>query len=150
LQKGTPDSQAEAVTLLRDAADSSPSAKAALARCMLQGCPTPAPDSSGAHQLLVDAATSGDLFALMTLASPEHDVYPDLPAPERYAWGEFLQRLHEEGCFGVTDYATWATVPSRRPDLTALSPADAALAQARAAELLGKPLDQTRTRLGCD
>ena len=150
LQKGTPDSQAEAVTLLRDAADSSPSAKAALARCMLQGCPTPAPDSSGAHQLLVDAATSGDLFALMTLASPEHDVYPDLPAPERYAWGEFLQRLHEEGCFGVTDYATWATVPSRRPGLTALSPADAVLAQARAAELLGKPLDQTRTRLGCD
>jgi len=153
LQKGTPDSQAEAVTLLRDAADSSPSAKTALARCMLQGCPTPAPDRSGAHQLLVDAATSGDLFALMTLAGPAssgYDVYPDLPAPERYAWGEFLQRLHEEGCFGVSDYATWAMAPSRQPDLTALSPADAALAQARAAELLGKPLDQTRARLGCD
>jgi hypothetical protein len=100
LQKRTPDSQAEAVTLLRDAADSSPSAKPALARCMLQ---TPAPDRSGAHQLLVDAATSGDLFALMTLAepaSPEYDLYPDLPAPERYAWGEFLQRLHSRGAYG--------------------------------------------------
>jgi hypothetical protein len=34
LQKGPPDSQAEALTLLGEAADSSPSAKTALARCM--------------------------------------------------------------------------------------------------------------------
>jgi len=153
LQKATPDSQAEALTLLGEAANSSPSAKTALARCMLQGCPTPAPDRSGAHQLLVEAATSGDLLALTTLASPtspEYDPYPDLPAPERYAWGRFLQRLHEEGCFGVSDYAAWAIVPSRQPDLTAMSPADAATAQSGAAELLGKSLDKTRGLLGCE
>lgn len=153
LEKGTPDSQAEALTLLEDAADSSPSAKSALARCLLEGCPTPAPDRGRAHQLLVDAATAGDYLALMTLAGPadpNFDRYPDLPAPERYAWGLFLDRLREEGCFGAADYATWATAPSQRPDLRAMSPADAATAQARAAELLVKPLDKTRAQLGCD
>ncbi|HEY1874370.1 MAG TPA: hypothetical protein VGG67_08210, partial [Steroidobacteraceae bacterium] len=89
LEKGTSESQAEALTLLEEAADSSPSAKTALARCMLEGCPTPAPDRSGARQLLVDAATAGDLLALTTLAGPAdpdfHDSYPDLSASERYA-----------------------------------------------------------------
>ncbi|HEY1875575.1 MAG TPA: hypothetical protein VGG67_14360, partial [Steroidobacteraceae bacterium] len=136
------------------AADSSPSAKTALARCTLEGCPTPAPDRSGARQLLVEAATAGDLLALTTLAGPAdpdfHDSYPDLSASERYAWDRFLQRLHEKGCFGRTDYATWATILDQRPGLRAMSPADAATAQARAAELLGEQLDQTRTRLGCD
>lgn len=154
LQKGTPDSQAEALTLLGEAADSSPSAKTALARCMLEGCPTPAADRGAARQLLVAAATSGDLLALMTLAGPVdpefHDPYPDLPAPERYAWGRLLERLHEEGCFGASDYSGWATRPPQRPNLTAMSPADAVTAQARAIELLGKPLDQTRALLGCD
>lgn len=154
LQKGTADSQAEALTLLEEAADSSPSAKTALARCQLEGCPTPAPDRGGARQLLVDAATAGDLLALMTLAGPAdpdgHDSYPDLPAPERYAWRRFLQRLHEEGCFGTSDYATWATIPGQQPDPRAMSPVDAASAQARAAELLGKRLDGTRALLGCD
>jgi hypothetical protein len=153
LQKGTPDSQAEALTLLEEAADSSPSAKTALARCLLEGCPTPAPDPGRARQLLVDAATAGDYLALTTLAGPgdpNFDRYPDLPAPERYAWGQFLDRLREEGCFGATDYSTWATAPSRRPDLRAMSPADAATAQARAGQLLAKPLDKTRTQLGCD
>jgi hypothetical protein len=31
-----------------------------------------------------------------------------------------------------------------------MSPTDAAMAQARATELLGKPLSQTRALLGCD
>lgn len=154
LQKGTPDSQAEALAFLEAAAASSPSAKTALARCMLQGCPTPAPDKGAAHQLLVDAASAGDLFALMTLAGPANpegnDPYPDLSPPERYAWGQFLQRLHEEGCFGVGDYSGWALSRAKPPDLAALSPADAATAQARAAELLGSTLDKTRGLLGCD
>ena len=154
LQKDTPDSQAEAQALLEAAAASSPSAKTALARCMLQGCPTPAPDKHAAHQLLVDAASAGDLLALTMLAGPAnpegHDLYPDLPAPERYAWGQFLQHLHEEGCFGVGDYSSWASFPPERPDLAAMSPADAAAAQARAAELLGRTLDKTRGVLGCD
>jgi hypothetical protein len=153
LQKGTPDSQAEALTLLEEAADSSPSAKTALARCLLEGCPTPTPDRGRARKLLVDAATAGDYLALTTLAGPadpNFDRYPDLPAAERYAWGQFLDRLREEGCFGAADYATWATAPSRRPDLRALSPADAATAQAQTAELLAKSLGDTRTQLGCD
>jgi|GEM_PF-1389609 len=154
LQKGTPESQAEALTLLGEAADSSPSAKTALARCMLEGCPTPAADRGAAHQLLVDAASSGDFFALMTLAGPAnpeaHDAYPDLPAPERYVWGRFLQRLQEEGCFGTAIYVTWATQAAQPPNLTAMSPADAATAQTRATELLGKPLDRTRALLGCE
>jgi len=154
LQKGTPDSQAEAVTLLENAAASSSSAKAALAQCLLDGCPTPAPDRGVAHQLLVEAATAGDLLALRTLAGPVNpearDAYPDLPAPERYDWGWFLQRLQEEGCFGTTFYFPWATSLTQPPDLRAMSPTDAAMAQARATELLGKPLSQTRALLGCD
>jgi hypothetical protein len=154
LQKGTPDSQAEAMTLLEEAADSSPSAKTALARCMLEGCPAPTPDRGVARQLLVDAATAGDLLALHTLAGPAepdgYDSYPDLPAPERYAWGRFLARLHEEGCFGAGDYSAWATTRSQRPNLTAMSPADAVTAQAQATELLGKPLEKTRALLGCE
>jgi hypothetical protein len=91
------------------------------------------------------------LHILAGPAVPEyHDSYPDLPAAERYAWGWFLRRLREEGCFGAADYAAWAISPRQPPDLTAMSPADAAAAQAGAAELLGKPLDRTRALLGCD
>jgi hypothetical protein len=153
LQKGTPASQAEAVTLLRDAADSSPAAAAELARCLLKGCPTPAADPSEARPLLVAAASAGDLGALMVLAGPAdpqgYDLEPSLPPAERYAWGEFLQRLNQEGCFGVAQYAAWAAAPPRPSALLALSPADAAAAQARAAALLGAPLSQVRAQLGC-
>jgi len=154
LQKNTPDSQAEALKLLRDAAKSSPSAKTALARCLLKGCPTPAPDPAEARQLLTDAARAGDLLALMTLAGPADsrgaDLDPNLPAPERYAWSEFLQRLHEEGCFGATEYFAWALFRSQHPNLLALSPVDAAAAQARSAALLAAQLNKTRALLGCD
>jgi hypothetical protein len=153
LQKGTPDSRAEAVTLLEDAARSSPSAKTALARCLLEGCATAEPDRGRAHQLLVEAAGAGDYLALTTLAGPadpSFDRYADLPAPERYGWGQFLNQLRAEGCFGAADYANWATSAAQRPDLRSMSPADAVTAQARAAELLAKPLGETRALLGCD
>ncbi|MBV8876264.1 MAG: hypothetical protein JO158_01035 [Gammaproteobacteria bacterium] len=154
LQKETPESQAEALALLEQAAATSPSAKATLARCLLQGCPTPAADRSEARKLLTDAAAAGDLIALGMLAGPTfpdgHDVDPDLPAPERYAWGQFLERLQEEGCFGSGWYGTWALTRNERPGLRAMSPSDAATAQARAAELLGPPLERTRTLLGCE
>jgi hypothetical protein len=153
LQKETPESQAEAIALLEQAAASLPSAKSTLARCLLEGCPTPAADRSDAHKLLTDAAAAGDLMALQMLAGPafqeSHDVYPDLPAPERYAWGQFLERLQEEGCFGSSNYSVWALSRDERPGLRAMSPADAATAQARAAELLGAPLERTRALLGC-
>jgi hypothetical protein len=154
LQKDTRESQAEALALLEQAAASSPSAKSMLARCMLEGCPTPADDRSDARKLLTDAAAAGDLSALQMLAGPAfpegHDSYPDLPAPERYAWGQFLERLQAEGCFGSTNYSTWALTRNERPELRAMSPTDAATAQARAGELLGKPLEQTRALLGCE
>ncbi len=154
LQKDTPDSQAEAVRLLRDAAQSSPSAKSELARCLLQGCPTPAPDFAEARQLLIDAAEAGDLGALMTVAGQVElgatDLDLLLPATDRYAWDELLQRLHEEGCFGATDYSAWATFPHQPGNLLAMSPADAAAAQARSAELLAEQLPRTRALLGCD
>ncbi len=154
LDKHTPESQAEALTLLRQASSSSPLAKTELATCLLQGCPTPAPDPTEARQLLRDAAAAGDLSALMTLAGPRDpgwaDPDPNLPPPERYAWAQFLRRLHEEGCFGASDYSAWATFQGQRPSLLAMSPADAAAAQARAAELLGEQLAKTRALLGCD
>jgi hypothetical protein len=154
LEKGTRESQAEAMTLLREAARSSPSAKSTLAHCLVQGCPTPAPDPGEARQLLTEAATAGDLRALITLAGPADpngaDLDPNLPPPERYAWSQFLRRLHEEGCFGATDYSAWATFPGQAPDLLAMSPADAEAARKRAAELLADPLEATRSALGCD
>jgi len=155
LEKSTPDSQAEAMTLLRDAAGSLPLAKTTLATCLLNGCPTPAPDPTEARQLLMDAALAGDLRALRFLAGPDHPsispyVDPNLPAPERYAWGQFLQRLNEEGCFGTSAYATWAVFPGSAPDPLAMSPAEFAAAQARAAALLAAQLNKTRALLGCD
>jgi hypothetical protein len=152
LQKGTPETQAEAMTLLRDAADGSPDAAEELARCLLKGCPTPAADPNEARQLLVGAASAGNLAALMALAGPadpEDDLDPNLPPTERYAWGQFLQRLNQEGCFGVAYYASWALGRALPSALLALSPADAAAAQARAAALLGAPLSQVRAQLGC-
>ncbi len=154
LRKGTPESQAEAMTLLRDAADRSPDAAEELARCLLKGCPTPATDPTEARQLLVAAASAGNLAALMVLAGPAdpegHDLDPSLPPTERYAWSQFLQSLNQEGCFGVAQYANWAAfTPAPSSALRALSPADAAAAQARAAALLGAPLSQVRAQLGC-
>jgi TPR repeat protein len=156
LQKGTPESQAEAMALLREAAGTLPSAKSRLAECLLRGCPTPASDPTEARQLLRDAAAAGDLSALMTLAGPTDathaDSDPSLPAPERYAWGQFLQRLSREGCFGAAQYSTWATsgeAPERQSSLLAMSPADASAAQARAAALIGAQLDRTKQLLGC-
>jgi hypothetical protein len=152
LQKGTPESQAEAITLLRDAADRSPDAAEELARCLLKGCPTPAADPTEARQLLVAAASAGNLAALMVLAGPvdPEGLDPSLPPAERYAWSQFLQSLNQEGCFGVAQYASWAAfTPASSSALLALSPADAAAAQARAAALLGTPLSQLRAQLGC-
>ena len=154
LEKGTRDSQAEAMTLLRDAAGSLPSAKTTLATCLLNGCPTPEPDPTEARQLLMDAAAAGDLAALRILAGP---VYPSIPsvdpnvvAPERYAWSQFLERLNEAGCFGPGAYVTWAILPGSAPDPLAMSPAESAAAQARAAALLAAQLNKTRALLGCD
>jgi hypothetical protein len=156
LQKDTPATQAEAVTLLREAARTSPSAKTQLALCLLKGCPTPAPDPTEARQLLTDAALAGDYFALRTLAGSanpgDFDLDPNFPASERYAWGQFFQRLNQEGCLGSASYSTWATSGESlgRQNLLAMSPAESAAAQARAAALLAAQLNKTRALLGCD
>jgi hypothetical protein len=154
LEKGTPESQAEAMTLLRDAAGSLPLAKTTLATCLLNGCPTPEPDPTEARQLLMDAASAGDLAALRILAGPVYPgvphVDPNLPATERYAWSQFLQRLNQEGCFGPSAYVTWAVLPGSAPDPLAMSPAESAAAQARAAALLAAQMNKTRALLGCD
>jgi len=157
LKKGTPDSQAEAMALLRAAAATLPSARSRLADCLLRGCPTPASDPTEARQLLRDAAAAGDLSALLTLAGstdPSHaDSDPSLPPPERYAWAQFLQRLNAAGCFGAAQYSTWATsgeAPGRQSSLLAMSPADASAAQSRAAALIAAQLDRTRQLLGCE
>ncbi|TLY66193.1 MAG: hypothetical protein E6K47_13790 [Gammaproteobacteria bacterium] len=157
LKKGTPDSQAEAMALLRAAAATLPSARSRLADCLLRGCPTPASDLTEARQLLRDAAAAGDLSALLTLAGPTDpshaDSDPSLPPPERYAWAQFLQRLNAAGCFGAAQYSTWATsgeAPGRQSSLLAMSPADASAAQTRAAALIAAQLDRTRQLLGCE
>jgi hypothetical protein len=153
LQKGSPESQREAMALLREAAKTLPLAKTQLAECLLRGCPTPEPDPTEARQLLIDAASAGDLAALRSLADPVYPntpLDPNLPAPERYAWGQFLQRLNEQGCFGPGAYVTWAILPGSAPDPLAMSPAEWAVAQARAAALLAAQLNKTRALLGCD
>jgi TPR repeat protein len=154
LKKGTPNSQGEALTLLREAASASPSAKTELAECLLKGCPTPAPDTSEATQLLTDAALSGDPLALRMMSGTVGPQFFDaeliVPASERYAWSKFLQRLNEEGCFGTSEYLTWVNFPNRQPGLLEMSPYESTAAEARAAELLATQLDRTRELLGCD
>ena len=156
-EKGSSESQAEAMTLLRRAARTLPSAKSQLAVCLLRGCPTPASDHTEARQLLADAAASGDYLALRVLAGSaepgDFNPDPNLPPPERYAWNEFLRRLTREGCFGATFYSTWATSGEslvHSSNLLAMSPADAEAAQARAPALITAQLAATRRLLGCD
>jgi hypothetical protein len=151
LSKGTPESDAEAVSLLRDAARTSASAKAQLGRCLLRGCPTPAAEPDEAVQLLTAAASEGNLQALLILTGEEPADEALLPSADRYAWGQMLQRLNDEGCFGASMfYVLLSRRPGASQNLGAMSPADAAAAQARAHELLGAQLAQTRARLGCD
>jgi hypothetical protein len=154
LQKGTADSLGEALALLREAANASPSAKTTLAECLLKGCPTPAPDTREATQLLTDAALSGDPLALRmmsgTVGPQFFDAASILPDSERYAWSKFLQRLNEEGCFGTSEYLTWVNFPNPQPDLLEMSPYESTAAEARAAELLATQLDRTRELLGCN
>jgi hypothetical protein len=154
LRKGTPESQSEALTLLRDAANASPSAKTELAECLLKGCPTPAPDTREATQLLTDAALGGNPLALRMMSGavgPQlFDAESILPASERYAWSKFLQRLNEEGCFGTSDYLASVNFPIPQPALLEMSPYESTAAEARAAELLATQLDRTRELLECN
>jgi hypothetical protein len=154
LKKATPASQAEALDLMRQAAATLPSAKTALAACILKGCPTPAADPKEAGTLLMDAASSGDKYALLILAGPtdpkNYDEYPSLPQPERYAWGQFLHKLNEDGCFGMSDYVSWATMADTRSRLSDMTPADASAAQTRTAALFESQLNATEKLLQCD
>jgi hypothetical protein len=154
LKQATPASQAEALDLLRQAAVTLPSAKTALADCLLKGCPTPATDPTEARTLLTDAASSGDKFALLILAGPigpeYHDWYPSLPQPERYAWAQYLRKLNEDGCFGTSDYVSWATLVDTRPRLSDMMSADASAAQTRTAALFASQLDATEKLLQCN
>jgi hypothetical protein len=154
LEKGTPGSQAEALTLLREAAGASPAAKTQLATCLLNGCPTPAPDTTEATQLLKDAALSGDALALKmlsgTVGAKFFDAGSILAPSERYAWSRFLRQLNEEGCFGTADYLAWVNLPDPQPALLEMSPYESTAAEARAAELLASPLARTRAVLGCN
>jgi hypothetical protein len=153
-QKGTAASQAEAEALFRRAANARPAAKSELAKCLLNGCPTPASDPSEAHQLLTDAALAGDYVALIMLSGATDPKYLDLssvvPAPEQYAWSQFRQRLNEEGCFGTDEYIGWVGLPHAAPNLMAMSPGDATAAQARAEDLVAENLNHARAVLGCD
>jgi TPR repeat protein len=154
LQKGTAESQAEAATLLRQAASASPAAKTELAKCLIKGCPTPASDPTEARQLLTQAALAGDFTALVLLSGATDPTYFDLsavvPPSEQYAWSQFRKRLNEEGCFGTSQYLGWVSFPDAAPNLMAMSPADSAAAKTRAVELLGSDLNTTRELLGCN
>jgi hypothetical protein len=154
LEKATPASQAEALDLLRQAAATLPSAKTALAECMLKGCPTPSADPEETRTLLTDAASSGDKLALLILAGStdpkNYDEYPSLPQTERYAWGQYLRKLNEDGCFGTSDYVSWATVADTRPRLSDMTSADASAAQTRTAALFASQLDATEKLLQCN
>lgn len=157
LAKATPQSQAEAIDLLHRAAENLPAAKTELATCMLKGCPTPAMDPGEARALLIDAAASGDRGALLILAGPtgptgpnSFDLDPSLPQFERYAWGQFLQKLNEAGCFGAAEYVSWATATGTPLPSSDLRPEDSSAAQTRTADLLGSQLDKTKKLMECD
>jgi hypothetical protein len=154
LQKGTADGQLEALALLRQAASTSAAAKTELAKCMLRGCPNPEPNPTGTLQLLMDAALAGDLLALTMLSGATDPQFFDaasiLPASEQYAWSQFRQRLIEEGCFGASEYVSWASLPSPTPNLMAMSPVDSTAAETRAHNLVATHLDKTRAVLGCN
>jgi len=154
LHKGTAAGQEEAIALLRQAASTSLAAKTELARCLLNGCPTPAPDPMEARQLITDAALGGDFDALMSLSGatdPRHfDRAAILSGPEQYAWSQFWGRLNEEGCFGATQYFEWIRSPSSTPNAMGMSPVEATAAEARAAELVAMHLEKTRERLFCN
>jgi hypothetical protein len=154
LAKATPQSQAEAIDLLHRAAENLPAAKTELATCMLKGCPTPAMDPGEARALLIDAASSGDRGALLILAGPtgpnSFDLDPSLPQFERYAWGQFLQKLNEAGCFGAAEYVSWATATGTPLPSSDLRPEDSSAAQTRTADLLGSQLDKTKKLMECD
>jgi hypothetical protein len=153
-QRGTADSQAEAEALFRQAAGARPAARSELAKCLLNGCPTPASDPSEARELLADAALAGDYQALIMLSGATDPKYLDLtsivPATEQYAWSQFRERLNEEGCFGTDEYIGWVAFPHAAPNLMAMSPRDASAAQARAAALVAEHLNHARAALRCD
>jgi TPR repeat protein len=153
-QRGRPADQPEVESLLREAAATLPAAQTELAKCLLAGCPNPAPDPAEAHELLIDAARAGDQLALVILSgasSLTRLVDEGLESrPEVYAWSRVRKALEDEGCFGAAAYVAWVPFPQSQPDTMALSPADAALAEARTAELLASAVPAARARLGCD
>jgi hypothetical protein len=153
LLDGRPEKQREAVEWLRSAADSLPDAKAELAACLVQGCPTPSDDLAEVQDLFEEAAKVGSRLALSALAndqfSAKRGLDLPLPADERYAWQQLYGSLVAAGCFGTEAYLSWVTEVSESIRMGQLSAAESAHAQGKAIELQVAHLESIRKSRGC-
>jgi hypothetical protein len=153
LADGRLDKQSEATHWLRGAAESLPDAKAELAACLVQGCPTPSGDVVQARQLFEEAAMLGSRLALSALSndqfSAKRGLDLKLPAHERYAWQQLHEALTAAGCFGTEAYLSWLTTGLDSSDVDALSAAENTDAQIAATNLQAAHLASIRKRIGC-
>jgi hypothetical protein len=89
---------------LQTAAKHSPTIKAQLGECILNGCNAQPPDTGAAAALLREATLLGEGSALDALATISRSD-PLAPSQEElYGLQFFLQRLNETGCYGTAGY----------------------------------------------
>lgn len=158
LQSKDPEVRSRGLQLLRDLAESSPSAKVDLASCIRRRCAPNAGDDAQALELLIAAARAGNDSALMRLSNTRVDPSAPPPTPlglppsEHYAWAKVTDRLMTDGCFGTNYFIAWTTTTPTRLglNLMEMSPAEAERARARAQEMLASELPQIRAAIGCE
>ena len=93
---------------LQTAAKHSPSIKAQLGDCVLNGCNAQPPDTGTAATLLREATLLGEGSAFDALATISRSD-PLAPSEEElYGLRSFLQRLNETGCYGAASYPVFA------------------------------------------
>ncbi|HSC05923.1 MAG TPA: hypothetical protein VLD59_03765 [Steroidobacteraceae bacterium] len=93
---------------LQTAAKHSPSIKAQLGECVLNGCNAQPPDTGAAATLLREATLLGERSAFDALATISRGD-PLAPSEEElYGLRSFLQRLNETGCYGAASYPVFA------------------------------------------
>jgi hypothetical protein len=93
---------------LQTAAKHSPSIKAQLGECVLNGCNAQPPDTGAAATLLRQATLLGEGSAFDALATISRSD-PLAPSEEElYGLRSFLQRLNETGCYGAASYPVFA------------------------------------------
>jgi hypothetical protein len=153
LVDGRTEQQIEAMKWLKQAARTLPDAKAELAACLIQGCPTPSDDLIAAHDLLKAAARQGSRVAISILAdgseAARRGLNLDLSPTERYAWQQLYDDLIADGCFGVDMYISWATDGAKLVDTSEMPVSERQRAEEAATNLHAASFDRVRNYVGC-